>query len=130
MGEVGTTGVHPLPMTDPITPNPEESQAAKLDKLRTALEEFSRRQEEGAPSTLFDREAEEKKAEVRRRALLLLDQRARSRSELRERLLALELDPEVIDEVLGDLTRARSMDIPAGNPRRARAPTTRRNALS
>src|SRR5699024_1448028 len=110
MGEEGTTGVHPLPMTDPITPNPEESQAAKLDKLRTALEEFSRRQEEGAPSTLFDREAEEKKAEVRRRALLLLDQRARSRSELRERLLALELDPEVIDEVLGDLTRANLID--------------------
>lgn len=97
-------------MTDPITPGLTENQAAKLEKLRTALEEFSRRKEEGAPSGLFNREAEEKKAEVRRRALLLLDQRARSRSELRGRLIALEFDHEVIEEVLGDLTRANLID--------------------
>lgn len=93
-------------MTDPITPHPGENQATKLEKLRTALEEFNRRQEEGAASTLFDREAEEKKAEVRRRALLLLDQRARSRSELQGRLDALEFDHDIIEEVLEDLTRA------------------------
>lgn len=93
-------------MTDPITPHPGENQATKLEKLRTALEEFNRRQEEGTASTLFDREAEEKKAEVRRRALLLLDQRARSRSELQGRLDALEFDHDIIEEVLEDLTRA------------------------
>ena len=94
-------------MTDPITPHPGENQAAKLEKLRTALEEFSRRQEEGATSSLFDREAEEKKAEVRRRALLLLDQRARSRSELQGRLGALDFEHDIIEEVLDDLTRAK-----------------------
>ena len=86
------------------------SQTEKLEKLRFALEEFTRRQEAGEAGSLFDHEAEEKKAEVRRRALLLLDQRARSRSELRQRLTSLEFDPEVIDEVIEDLTRAKLLD--------------------
>lgn len=86
------------------------SQTEKLEKLRSALEEFTRRQEAGEAGSLFDHEAEEKKAEVRRRALLLLDQRARSRSELRQRLTSLEFDPEVIDEVIEDLTRAKLLD--------------------
>ena len=60
----------------------EQRQAQKLEKLRAALEEFTERQNAGETSGLFDHEAEEKKAEVRRRALLLLDQRARSRSDL------------------------------------------------
>lgn len=85
-------------------------QAQKLEKLRAALDEFTQRQNSGETGTFFDYEAEEKKAEVRRRALLLLDQRARSRSELRQRLAALEFDENVIDEVLGDLKRAKLID--------------------
>lgn len=85
-------------------------QAEKLEKLRAALEDYAQRQSSGEPSSFFDREAEEKKAEVRRRALLLLDQRARSRSELRQRLGALEFEEAVIEEVLEDLTRAKLID--------------------
>ncbi len=88
----------------------EQRQAQKLEKLRAALEEFTERQNAGETSGLFDHEAEEKKAEVRRRALLLLDQRARSRSELHKRLVALEFEEEVIDEVLSDLMRAKLID--------------------
>ena len=88
----------------------EQRQAQKLEKLRAALEEFTERQNAGETSGLFDHEAEEKKAEVRRRALLLLDQRARSRSELHKRLVALEFEEEVIDEVLSNLMRAKLID--------------------
>lgn len=88
----------------------EQRQTQKLEKLRAALEEFTERQNAGETSGLFDHEAEEKKAEVRRRALLLLDQRARSRSELHKRLVALEFEEEVIDEVLSDLMRAKLID--------------------
>lgn len=87
-----------------------QQQAEKLEKLRIALEDFSQRQGDGGTSSFFDYEAEEKKAEVRRRALLLLDQRARSRAELRKRLIALELEEAVIEEVLTDLTRAKLLD--------------------
>lgn len=88
----------------------EQRQVQKLEKLRAALEEFTERQNAGETSGFFDHEAEEKKAEVRRRALLLLDQRARSRSELHKRLVALEFEEEVIDEVLSDLIRAKLID--------------------
>lgn len=72
----------------------------KIEKLRQALEDY----ESGAAGgQLIDAEAEEAKASVRSRALRLLDQRARSREELRERLLAAEFEPDVIDVVLDDL---------------------------
>lgn len=72
----------------------------KIEKLRQALEDY----ESGAAGgRLIDVEAEEAKASVRSRALRLLDQRARSREELRERLLAAEFEPDVIDVVLDDL---------------------------
>ena len=72
----------------------------KIEKLRQALEDY----ESGAAGgQLIDAEAEEVKASVRSRALRLLDQRARSREELRERLLAAEFEPDVIDAVLDDL---------------------------
>lgn len=72
----------------------------KIEKLRQALEDY----ESGAAGgQLIDAEAEEAKASVRSRALRLLDQRARSREELRERLLAAEFEPDVIDAVLDDL---------------------------
>ena len=72
----------------------------KIEKLRQALEDY----ESGAAGgQLIDAGAEEVKASVRSRALRLLDQRARSREELRERLLAAEFEPDVIDAVLDDL---------------------------
>lgn len=72
----------------------------KIEKLRQALEDY----ESGAAGgQLIDAGAEEAKASVRSRALRLLDQRARSRKELRERLLAAEFEPDVIDVVLDDL---------------------------
>ena len=65
----------------------QEPSAEKLAKLRQALEDYA----EGAvDNPLFDHEAEEIKAEVRARALRLLDERARSRHELCERLVKLE----------------------------------------
>jgi len=72
------------------------SQEQKIAQLRAAMAEYT-------PGSLFDHEAEEAKAAVRRRALLLLDARARSRHELRGRLVDLEFDPVVIDDVLDDL---------------------------
>lgn len=90
--------------------NREQQQTQKLERLRAALEEFTARQNSGETSGFFDHEAEEKKAQVRRRALLLLDQRARSRSELQKRLNALEFEEEVITEVLDDLMRAKLID--------------------
>ncbi len=76
-------------------PSPE-----KLEKLRRALEAY----ESGhAGGQLIDAEAEAAKAPVRSRALGLLDQRARSRKELRDRLVAADFEPEVVDTVVDDL---------------------------
>ncbi|AJI79156.1 recombination regulator RecX [Corynebacterium singulare] len=78
-----------------VQPSPE-----KIEKLRRTLEDY----ESGAVGGhLIDVEAEESKADVRSRALGLLDQRARSRKELRDRLIAAEFEPDVIDAVLDDL---------------------------
>lgn len=69
----------------------------KIARLQAALDTYE-------PGTgLFDREREEALAPVRKRALGLLDQRARSRSELRERLLKAEFEPQLVDEVVNDL---------------------------
>lgn len=84
----------------------DETQQAKLEKLRRALENF----EAGEGPGLFDREAESAKATVRKRALGLLDQRARSRQELRGRLLDLEFEERIVDEVLDDLTAVHLLD--------------------
>ncbi|MEJ5927074.1 regulatory protein RecX [Corynebacterium sp. H128] len=54
---------------------------------------------------LFDAEYEKNKARVRNRALLLLDQRARSIHELRQRLLAAEFEPALVSDVVADLVR-------------------------
>lgn len=76
-------------------PSPE-----KLEKLRRALEAY----ESGdAGGQLIDAEAEAAKTPVRSRALGLLDQRARSRKELRDRLVAADFEPEVVDTVVDDL---------------------------
>ncbi|MDO5669522.1 MAG: recombination regulator RecX [Corynebacterium sp.] len=71
-------------------------QELKIAQLRRAMVEYR-------PGTLFDHDAEEAKQAVRKRALLLLDARARSRHELRSRLADLEFEPRVIDDVLDDL---------------------------
>ena len=69
----------------------------KIARLQAALDAYE-------PGTgLIDREREEALAPVRKRALGLLDQRARSRSELRERLLKAEFEPQLVDEVVNDL---------------------------
>lgn len=89
-----------------IDGNRPASQQEKLERLRRALTDY----EEGKGPGLFDREVEQAKADVRKRALGLLDQRARSRHELRERLLALEFDPRLVDEVLDDLAAVNLLD--------------------
>lgn len=68
----------------------------QVAQLKAALEHFQ-------PGTLFDREEEQTLAPVRTRALRLLDQRARSKSELRSRLISAEFDPELVERVLDSL---------------------------
>lgn len=86
-----------------------DAQTEKIEKLRSILDNFERAHARGE-SDFFDHEKEEKKANVRRRALLLLDQRARSVSELTTRLKALEFEEEIISEVIEDLLRAKLLD--------------------
>ncbi|QGS35430.1 recombination regulator RecX [Corynebacterium xerosis] len=84
-----------------------EARDAKLEKLRAAMEKVAA--EGGEP--IIDADAEAVKAPIRSRALRLLDSRARSRTELRERLAENEDWPAVaIDEVLDDLTASKLLD--------------------
>lgn len=76
-------------MPDYPAPDPE-----KLRALQKALEEYS-----GA-EPLIDENREQALSRIRERALLLLDSRARSRQELRDRLVKAEFEPELVDEVL------------------------------
>ena len=78
------------------------SREQKIAQLKEAIAGFTPGQ--------FDHEAEEAKAAVRRRALGLLDVRARSRQELRERLIEAEFEPVVIDDVLDDLAAVNLID--------------------
>ncbi|WP_408931290.1 recombination regulator RecX [Corynebacterium sp. YSMAA1_1_D6] len=78
-----------------VQPSPD-----KIERLRHALEEY---ESGNAGGGLIDAEAEEAKAAVRSRALGLLDQRARSRKELHDRLVAAEFEPDVVEAVLDDL---------------------------
>lgn len=71
----------------------------KIAQLKAVLEAFE-------PGGFVDREREEALAPIRKRALGLLDQRARSREELRSRLAALEFEPMLIDDVLNDLAHS------------------------
>lgn len=73
-------------------PDPE-----KIARLQAALDAY----EPG--SGFIDHAHEAALAPVRKRALGLLDQRARSREELRSRLVKAEFEPKHIDEVLDDL---------------------------
>lgn len=78
-----------------VQPSPD-----KIERLRHALEEY---ESGNAGGSLIDTEAEEAKAAVRSRALGLLDQRARSRKELHDRLVAAEFEADVVEAVLDDL---------------------------
>ena len=69
----------------------------KIARLKAALEAYR------PGSGLIDHAREEAKSPVRKRALGLLDQRARSREELRGRLIKAEFEPALVDEVLDDL---------------------------
>lgn len=81
-------------MPDYPAPDPE-----KLRALQKALEEYS-----GA-EPLIDENREQALSRIRERALLLLDSRARSRQELRDRLVKAEFEPELVDEVLDSFQR-------------------------
>ncbi|MBZ8177985.1 recombination regulator RecX [Corynebacterium poyangense] len=61
-------------------------------------------------SELFDHQEELNKEPVRRRALKLLDQRSRSREELRGRLLALDFPELIVESVIADLENAGLID--------------------
>lgn len=73
-------------------PDPE-----KIARLQAALDAY----EPG--SGFIDHAHEAALAPVRKRALGLLDQRARSCEELRSRLVKAEFEPKLVDEVLDDL---------------------------
>ncbi|MGP6172972.1 recombination regulator RecX [Corynebacterium sp. A21] len=83
-----------------------EVDPAKLEKLRLAMEAYAA----GKGPVLFDHQAEEEKSKVRNRALGLLDHRARSRKELRDRLIAADFELTVIEDVLDDLQASNLID--------------------
>ncbi|WP_295629525.1 regulatory protein RecX [uncultured Corynebacterium sp.] len=79
----------------------------KLEALREAMQRVA--EEGGQP--ILDEDAEAVKAPIRSKALRLLDQRARSREELRGRLAENEdWSATAIAEVLDDLTNAKLLD--------------------
>ena len=85
-----------------MSSKPNNAKERKLEQLRAALDHYERH-----GSDLFDHQAEDAKRQVRHRALLLLDQRARSRHELQERLVSLDFDIRVIADVLDELEQSR-----------------------
>ena len=95
-------------------PQRSEPDPEKLRKLQEALNAYAA----GEGPGLIDHEHEKAAAKVRERALRLLDQRSRSRHELRERLLNPRRvkegedgpDPDLVDEVLDSLTRSGLID--------------------
>lgn len=95
-------------------PQRSEPDPEKLRKLQEALNAYAA----GEGSGLIDHEHEKAAAKVRERALRLLDQRSRSRHELRERLLDPRRvkegedgpDPDLVDDVLDSLTRSGLID--------------------
>ena len=96
-------------MTARREPDPE-----KLRQLQEALDAYAA----GDSPGLIDHEHEKAAAKVRERALRLLDQRSRSRHELRERLLDPRRvkegeegpAPELVDDVLDSLQRSGLID--------------------
>lgn len=95
-------------------PQRSEPDPEKLRKLQEALNAYAA----GEGPGLIDHEHEKAAAKVRERALRLLDQRSRSRHELRERLLDPRRvkegedgpDPDLVDDVLDSLSRSGLID--------------------
>lgn len=95
-------------------PQRSEPDPEKLRKLQEALNAYAA----GEGPGLIDHEHEKAAAKVRERALRLLDQRSRSRHELRERLLDPHRvkegedgpAPDLVDDVLDSLTRSGLID--------------------
>lgn len=77
--------------------------AERIARLREAMTE-------AAQSSSFDAEYEKNKAKVRHRALLLLNERARSVHEITERLRSAEFEPQLVDDVVADLLRSGLLD--------------------
>lgn len=77
-------------------------------RLAEALEQYHSGQLR--PEPIVDPVALEAQAPVKARALRLLEQRARSQKELRDRLLAAEFEPELVEAVLADLVRVGLID--------------------
>lgn len=75
-------------------PDPE-----KVRALQQALEDYA------STDSLIDGTREKALSRIRERALLLLDQRSRSRQELRDRLVRADFEPELVDEVLDSFQR-------------------------
>lgn len=93
-----------------MTSNQHSNTSDTVELLRQAMVEYAERSAAGEANELFDAEAEKNKAQVRKRALGLLDQRARSAHELRTRLVDAEFPPAVVDEVIDDLERVGLID--------------------
>ncbi|WKK61707.1 regulatory protein RecX [Corynebacterium sp. P3-F1] len=95
-------------------PERREPDPEKIHRLQEALDAYAA----GGGTGLIDHEHEKAAAKVRERALRLLDQRARSRHELRDRLLDPRRvkegedapDPDLVDDVLDALERAGLID--------------------
>ena len=85
-----------------LHPNPEN-----IARLRDAIAQTS---DNSDGSSIIDYELEEQKTPVRKKALGLLNYRARSVQELRGKLLDAEFEAKVIDEVIADLERADLLD--------------------
>ncbi|MCQ4624870.1 regulatory protein RecX [Corynebacterium sp. CCUG 69979] len=92
-------------MPDYPAPDPE-----KLRKLQEALDEYAA----GQHAPLIDEAHEKETSRIREKALRLLDQRSRSRHELRERLVGTgpepQFEPDLIDEVLDALESSGLID--------------------
>ena len=80
------------------------------DKIRCLQHALAEWESNGGHSELFDYDREEALAPVRRRALKLLDQRARSEHELRQRLLQAEFPAPLVDEVVASLRASALID--------------------
>lgn len=88
--------------------SPVEPDADKIERARAAL---ANALETADGTGLIDKAVEESKAPIRSRALRLLDQRARSREELRGRLAENEeWEPRVIEAVLDDLETSKLLN--------------------
>lgn len=95
-------------------PERREPDPEKIRKLQNALDAYAA----GSGPGLIDHEYEKAAVKVRERALRLLDQRSRSRHELRERLLDPRRvkegedgpAPELVDDVLDSLARSGLID--------------------